>query len=202
MKKIHYTITLFLLLVAILYQPAKNIYFENKRVQNEIYLQEYLSDKSFKRSYVKSLPKRLRPDLKNYHDFLMTRDPNTNSVPSEKVLDAIKFRDAKLNSRSYLDRKSEINWTERGPSKQAGRTRALMLDGNFNSNTKVWAAGVSGGLWTITNISNASSEWTKVSDFWDTLNITCVATDPTDANVIYLGTGEKRGHGLKGFGIW
>ena len=202
MKKIHFTITLFLLLVAILYQPAKNIYFENKRVQNEIYLQEYLSDKSFKRSYVKSLPKRLRPDLKNYHDFLMTRDPNTNSVPSERVLDAIKFRDAKLNSRSYLDRKSEINWTERGPSKQAGRTRALMLDGNFSSNTKVWAAGVSGGLWTTTNISNASSEWTKVSDFWDTLNITCVATDPTDANVIYLGTGEKRGHGLKGFGIW
>ena len=91
MKKIHYTITLFLLLVAILYQPAKNIYFENKRVQNEIYLKEYLSDKSFKRSYVKSLPKRLRPDLKNYHDFLMTRDPSTNSVPSERVLDAIKF---------------------------------------------------------------------------------------------------------------
>ena len=77
-----------------------------------------------------------------------------------------------------------------------------MLDGNFSSNTKVWAAGVSGGLWTTTNISNASSEWTKVSDFWDTLNITCVATDPTDANVIYLGTGEKRGQGLKGFGIW
>ena len=132
----------------------------------------------------------------------MTRDPNTNSVPSERVLDAIKLRDAKLNSRSYLNRQTEINWTERGPSKQAGRTRALMLDGNFSSNNKVWAAGVSGGLWSITNIENASSEWTKVSDFWDTLNITCVASDPTDANIIYLGTGEKRGSGLKGFGIW
>ena len=70
--------------------------------KNEKYLAEYLSDKSFKRSYVKSLPKKLRPDLKNYHDFLMTRDPSTNSVPSERVLDAIKLRDAKLNSRSYL----------------------------------------------------------------------------------------------------
>ena len=201
MKKITY-ILVAILILTISFEPLSNIYYENKRIKNEKYLAEYLSDKSFKRSYVKSLPKKLRPDLKNYHDFLMTRDPNTNSVPSERVLDAIKLRDAKLNSRSYLNRQTEINWTERGPSKQAGRTRALMLDGNFSSNNKVWAAGVSGGLWSITNIENASSEWTKVSDFWDTLNITCVASDPTDANIIYLGTGEKRGSGLKGFGIW
>ena len=201
MKKIIYILVATLILT-ISFEPVSDIYFENKRLKNEKYLAEYLSDKSFKRSYVKSLPKKARPDLKNYHDFMMTRDPNTNSVPSEKVLEAIKFRDAKLNSRSYLNRQTEIDWTERGPSKQAGRTRALMLDGNFSSNNKVWAAGVSGGLWSATNIENASSEWTKVSDFWDTLNITCVASDPTDANIIYLGTGEKIGSGLKGFGIW
>jgi len=201
MKKIIY-ILVAILILTISFEPVSNIYFENKRLKNEKYLAEYLSDKSFSRSYVKSLPKKLRPDLKNYHDFMMTRDPNTNSVPSERVLEAIKLRDAKLNSRSYLNRQTEINWEERGPSKQAGRTRALMLDGNFGSNNKVWAAGVSGGLWSITNIQNASSEWTKVSDFWDTLNITCVASDPTNNNIIYLGTGEKRGSGLKGFGIW
>ena len=153
MKKITY-ILVAILILTISFEPLSNIYYENKRIKNEKYLAEYLSDKSFKRSYVKSLPKKLRPDLKNYHDFLMTRDPNTNSVPSERVLDAIKLRDAKLNSRSYLNRQTEINWTERGPSKQAGRTRALMLDGNFSSNNKVWAAGVSGGLWSITNIEN------------------------------------------------
>ena len=180
----------------------KNIYFENKRLKNEKYLAEYLSDKSFKRSYVKSLPKRLRPDLKNYHDFLMTRDPSSNTIPSERALEALKIKNAKLNSLSYFNRQSEINWTERGPSKQAGRTRALMLDGNFSSNNKVWTAGVSGGLWSATNIQNASSEWTKVSDFWDTLNITCVASDPTDANIIYVGTGERRGQGLRGQGVW
>lgn len=201
MKKIHYIIA-FVLLGIISYQPVKNIYFESKKLKNEAFLKEYLSDKSFSRSYVKSLPKKLRPDLKNYHDFLMTRDLNTNTVPSEKVLEAIKIKDAKLNSLSYFNRQSEINWTERGPSKQAGRTRALMLDGNFDSNNKVWAAGVSGGLWSITNIESSTGAWTKASDFWDSLNITCIATDPTDANVIYLGTGEKRGHGLKGFGIW
>ena len=201
MKKITY-ILLITFIVISFYPTIKKTYFENKRLKNEAFIAEYLSDKSFKRSYVKSLPKKLRPDLKNYHDFLMTRDPSTNTIPTERALEAIKIKDAKLNSLSYLDRKSEINWTERGPSKQAGRTRALMLDGNFSSNNKVWAAGVSGGLWSITNIESDSEEWTKVSDFWDSLVITCIASDPTDSNIIYVGTGERRGSGLKGHGIW
>ena len=202
MKKNIYILAFTLIFSFLAYQPAKNAVYEYKRVKNEAFINEYLSDKSFKRSYVKSLPKRLRPDLKNYHDFLMTRDPSTNTIPSERALEALKIKNAKLNSLSYLNRQSEINWTERGPSKQAGRTRALMLDGNFDSNGKVWAAGVSGGIWSITNIENPTSEWSKVSDFWDNLVITCVASDPTDANIIYVGTGERRGQGLRGQGVW
>ena len=202
MKKNIYILAFTLIFSFLAYQPAKNAIYEYKRVKNEAFINEYLSDKSFKRSYVKSLPKRLRPDLKNYHDFLMTRDPSTNTIPSERALEALKIKNAKLNSLSYLNRQSEINWTERGPSKQAGRTRALMLDGNFDSNGKVWAAGVSGGIWSITNIEDPSSEWSKVSDFWDNLVITCIASDPTDANIIYVGTGERRGQGLRGQGVW
>ena len=202
MRKNIYILAFVLIFSFLAYQPAKNAIYEYKRVKNEAFINEYLSDKSFKRSYVKSLPKRLRPDLKNYHDFLMTRDPRTNTIPSERALEALKIKNAKLNSLSYLNRQSEINWTERGPSKQAGRTRALMLDGNFDSNGKVWAAGVSGGIWSITNIEDPTSEWSKVSDFWDNLVITCVASDPTDANIIYVGTGERRGQGLRGQGVW
>ena len=202
MKKNIYILAFTLIFSFLAYQPAKNAVYEYKRVKNEAFINEYLSDKSFKRSYVKSLPKRLRPDLKNYHDFLMTRDPSTNTIPSERALEALKIKNTKLNSLSYFNRQSEINWTERGPSKQAGRTRALMLDGNFDSNGKVWAAGVSGGIWSITNIENPTSEWSKVSDFWDNLVITCVASDPTDANIIYVGTGERRGQGLRGQGVW
>ena len=202
MRKNIYILAFTLIFSFLAYQPAKNAIYEYKRVKNEAFINEYLSDKSFKRSYVKSLPKRLRPDLKNYHDFLMTRDPSTNAIPSERALEALKIKNAKLNSLSYFNRQSEINWTERGPSKQAGRTRAVMLDGNFDSNGKVWAAGVSGGIWSITNIENPTSEWSKVSDFWDNLVITCVASDPTDANIIYVGTGERRGQGLRGQGVW
>ena len=71
MKKITY-ILLATFIVISFYPTIKKTYFENKRLKNEAFIAEYLSDKSFKRSYVKSLPKKLRPDLKNYHDFLMT----------------------------------------------------------------------------------------------------------------------------------
>ena len=63
MKKITY-ILVAILILTISFEPLSNIYYENKRIKNEKYLAEYLSDKSFKRSYVKSLPKKLRPDLK------------------------------------------------------------------------------------------------------------------------------------------
>ena len=56
MKKITY-ILVAILILTISFEPLSNIYYENKRIKNEKYLAEYLSDKSFKRSYVKSLPK-------------------------------------------------------------------------------------------------------------------------------------------------
>ena len=96
MRKNIYILAFVLIFSFLAYQPAKNAIYEYKRVKNEAFINEYLSDKSFKRSYVKSLPKRLRPDLKNYHDFLMTRDPNTNAIPSERALEALKIKNAKF----------------------------------------------------------------------------------------------------------
>ena len=75
-----------------------------------------------------------------------------------------------------------------------------------DSNGKIWAAGVSGGLWSITNIDFRNSEWSKVSDFWDNLVISSMAYDPNDTNIMYVGTGERRGKGSNGKklvqGVW
>ena len=201
MKKLKYIIA-FILIGLISYQPMNNFLLEKKRVEREKFISSYMDKNSFSYYEVKKISKKLRPDLKYYHDFLMTRDPSTNTIPYEKALDALEQSRVKRNSLSFFDRKTEINWTERGPSQQAGRTRAIMLDGNYSSNAKVWAAGVSGGLWYSTNISNTNHEWTKISDFWDNLAITAIASDPTDSNIIYVGTGEKIGMGNIGLGIW
>ena len=77
-----------------------------------------------------------------------------------------------------------------------------MLDGNYANNNRVWAAGVSGGLWYNDDISSQSNSWTKISDFWDNLEITTVASDPNDSNIIYVGSGEKIGSAGIGLGMW
>ncbi len=201
MKKLNYIIT-FILIAIISYQPISNFFYEQQRLDQEKFIKEYLSDKSFKITEVKKLPKRARPDLKYYHDFLMMRDPNTNTIPFDRIFNAMDIKESKIASLSYADRKTEINWTERGPSQQGGRTRAIMLDGNYSSNQKVWAAGVSGGLWSTTNIVSSNASWTKVSDTWDNLEMSAVASDPNDPNTIYVGTGEVRGSSGIGLGIW
>lgn len=203
MKKITYiSIGLIFATTALLYKPMQNYFLENHRLKEEAFVRDYTSKNSHNYYEVKKMPRKLRPTLKYYHDFLMTRDPSTNTIPYERAIEAKKEKDARLNSLSYLNRQSEINWTERGPNQQGGRTRALMLDGDYNNNAKVWAAGVSGGLWSTTNIESSNYEWTKVSDFWDNLAITCIASDPTDSDIIYVGTGEKQGNGNIGLGIW
>ena len=201
MKKIIY-ILVAILILTISFEPVKNLYYENKRVQNEQFIIDYLEKNNHNYFEVKKLPKKARPDLKYYHDFLMTRDLSTNEIPSDRILDAIEEKNAKLNSLSYFDRQTEINWTERGPNEQGGRTRAIMLDANFANNGRVWAAGVSGGLWYNDNIDSQTNAWTKISDFWDNLEITTVASDPNDANIIYVGSGEKIGSAGIGLGMW
>ena len=46
------------------------------------------------------------------------------------------------------------DWESRGPNNVGGRTRAVMFDPNDTSNETVFAAGVSGGIWKNSNISN------------------------------------------------
>ena len=202
MKKIIYIALSIVILITVFFQPLQNIYFENIRLNQENFIRNYMIDKTYNYKEVKKLPKKLRPDLKYNHEFLMMRDINLNTIPTNRVLEAIEEKDSKLFSRSYFERKSEINWIERGPNSQGGRTRAIMLDGNYASNNRVWAAGVSGGLWYNDNISSQSNSWTKISDFWDNLEITTVASDPNDSNIIYVGSGEKIGSAGIGLGMW
>ena len=201
MKKITY-ILLAVLILTISFEPAKNIYHENKRIQNEQFINNYIEKNNHNYYEVKKLPKKARPDLKYYHDFIMTRDISLNEIPADRILDAIEEKNAKLNSFSFFDRQTEINWTERGPNEQGGRTRAIMLDANFANNGKVWAAGVSGGLWYNDNINSQTNPWIKISDFWDNLEISTVASDPNDENTIYVGSGEKVGSAGIGLGMW
>ncbi len=148
-----------------------------------------------------------RPDLAFEQDFLRTMNPTLKRPTPEVLPDIIRKNrrgassNAKPTSLPGDNTSVTTNWKELGPTNVGGRTRALTWDPTTAN--KVWAGGVSGGLWYNTNITDANSSWVKVNDFWSSLSVTKIAFDPTNARVAYVSTGEGFGVGASiGAGIW
>lgn len=80
---------------------------------------------------------------------------------------------------------SRTDWTWLGPGNIGGRVRAILVD-RTNGN-RVWAGSVAGGIW---ESGNGGSSWAPVDDFMGNLSISSLAQDPTDASLLYAGTGE------------
>lgn len=150
-----------------------------------------------------------RPDLAYEQDFLRTMDPALLRPTPELLADEIKnnhFESAAnanvVRPRMPGDNTSvETNWKELGPNNVGGRTRALAWDPTVTN--KVWAGGVTGGLWYNNDITSSSSSWVKVNDLWANLSITKIAFDPANAQNIYVSTGEGyQVNSSQGAGIW
>src|SRR5258706_1676305 len=73
-----------------------------------------------------------------------------------------------------------------GPAIASGRISDISVDpGNHN---RYFAAVASGGVWRTTN--NATT-WTPVFDHEGSYSIGCVAIDPKNPSVVWVGTGEN-----------
>lgn len=140
-------------------------------------------------------------------EFDKTKDPNTNTVPRERLLQASEAaRSIRLSSAGQRAIQG-ISWQERGPSVVGGRTRALIWDRRDATNNTVFAGGVAGGLWKGTNMSApppSTPTWTKLNDVLDNIAISCLVQDPNNNNTLYAGTGETWGNldAQRGLGIW
>jgi photosystem II stability/assembly factor-like uncharacterized protein len=80
---------------------------------------------------------------------------------------------------------SIANWKWLGPGNIGGRTRAILVhpqDPNI-----IWVASVAGGIWKTTN---GGQSWGPLADFMANLNVSTLAMDPRNSDVIYAGTGE------------
>ncbi|MBV6645296.1 MAG: hypothetical protein KI790_07590, partial [Cyclobacteriaceae bacterium] len=156
---------------------------------------------------IRRMPKYDRPDLSVIHDHEMTQDPIAKEVPVARSLRAFEeLKKSFTNKKSgrSMDAIAGVSWQERGPNNVGGRTRALMFDPNDATGSKVWAAGVAGGLWFNNDISSGSSTWQNVDDFWANLAISCIAYDPSATQTFYVGTGEGffNADAVRGAGIW
>lgn len=133
------------------------------------------------------------PPNKYYErEWELTMNPATGRPEPNKVLELQK----KLYNKSYAskfpgDGTVGNDWVERGPNNVGGRTRVVLFDPNDTTNKRVYAGGVSGGLWVNQDITNANSAWTLVSGVPSNMNISCITVDPNDSNTWYVGTGEQ-----------
>ena len=82
-------------------------------------------------------------------------------------------------------------WYEIGPNNNAGRSRAALWDLSDGSNQRVFAGGVSGGLWKNENITDGVTKWTRVTGVPGNLAISVIVQDPNNTSVLYAGTGES-----------
>ncbi len=136
-------------------------------------------------------------------EFEKIKDPATNTVPLERLEEAYRYSlrpEAQRFGRASLN----LKWSERGPNNIGGRTRALLFDASVTTNKKVWAGGVGGGLWYTNDITATSPVWKKINDFFGNIAITSIAQDPSNAKIMYFGTGEGFGNldAQRGIGIW
>jgi VCBS repeat-containing protein len=90
------------------------------------------------------------------------------------------------------------SWIEAGPQNVGGRIRAILP----LSPSTILIGGVSGGLWKTTNCCSTSTTWTPIDDWMANLGVSSLIMDPTNANVMYAGTGETSGTSFRGAGVF
>ncbi|MGE5431300.1 MAG: WD40/YVTN/BNR-like repeat-containing protein, partial [Syntrophomonadaceae bacterium] len=73
-----------------------------------------------------------------------------------------------------------------GPALTSGRISDFAV--NPKDRSQYYAAAASGGIWKTTN---AGTSWTPVFDNEGSYSIGCLAMDPNNTNVIWVGTGEN-----------
>lgn len=98
-----------------------------------------------------------------------------------------------FGTRSELDAKLAVR------TAVSGRVTAIALDPRYNGTTNqtVYVGGAQGGLWR--SLDNGQN-WTPLTDSLPSLAIGAVAIDPTNPDVIYLGTGEPNRSGDSYYG--
>ena len=181
----------------------------NTQNQDRVRYEKFLLSKykiipTHSKEELNNIPKPEHPHMATVQNYFMSLDPALGYVPSERLYKA--FIRTREIQESFGDR--EIVW-QNVPSNMGGRTRAIMFDPNDEDHKRVWAAGVTGGLWYNNDITSAENPWSAVDDFWDNLSVSQIIYDPLHPEIFYVSTGEAntalityRESSSRGIGIW
>ncbi len=109
------------------------------------------------------------------------------NIPYGKILKAKEHIDGMRSRQASLA--PTIEWEWLGPGNVGGRIRTIIFHPD-NANI-MWIGAASGGIWKTTNGGN---HWFPIDDFLPSLNVTSLAMDPSDPNIMYAATGEGFGN--------
>jgi photosystem II stability/assembly factor-like uncharacterized protein len=90
-------------------------------------------------------------------------------------------------------------WTSIGPNNIGGRTLCVAIDPTDTN--KIWLGSAGGGLWKSTTGGIGVNAWTYVPTGFPVIGVSTVAINPSNANEMYIGTGETYNPGSYGVGL-
>jgi len=113
----------------------------------------------------------------------------------------VEYNKALENARLLKTTGSKLSWEQRGPANIGGRTRAVVVDPDDNTNNTWFAGAATGGIWKTTD---GGDTWSNLSENFTNLSVNALAMSSSNTDVLYAGTGESFPGGtyLKGNGIW
>ncbi|MDZ4723539.1 MAG: thrombospondin type 3 repeat-containing protein, partial [candidate division Zixibacteria bacterium] len=104
-------------------------------------------------------------------------------IPQEKYLEALNEAHSMRNS--FRATPNTPVWSGTGPTNIPGRITALAVP-TSDPNT-IYAGAAAGGVFKSTDLG---ASWTPIFDAVGVFSIGAIAVDPTNANIVYVGTGE------------
>ncbi|MEL6191950.1 MAG: T9SS type A sorting domain-containing protein [Bacteroidota bacterium] len=122
------------------------------------------------------------PDRAQVQNLYMIEDRQTNTYPFERLT---QVRQQLAREENASKRNTNFQWQQIS-TKTPGRSRALLY---HTPSGTVFTGSVSGGLWKNPNYKQNAS-WEQVNGFEGSA-VNCLAADPANENIIYLGTGES-----------
>ncbi|MCC1484457.1 thrombospondin type 3 repeat-containing protein [Winogradskyella immobilis] len=176
-------------------EEIKNQEITKLREKHKQFLKNTAYKKNRKLSRTERKAKALPPNAFYEQLWERTMDPNLGYPDLKEGLrvqhELIKARKDQ-NIVARVPGQDEDNaWVERGPSNFGGRTRGVLFDPNDSNNRRVFAGGVSGGVWVNDDITDANSVWQLVPGVPENIAVNVFAVDPNNTNIIYIASGEE-----------
>lgn len=169
--------------------------------------QQFLENHPFNESLALDKKARLEnglpPNKYNEQEFLLTMDPELGFPVPERMFRTYDLLVEQFGPDRSPGSASDNAWEERGPFNIGGRVRMIMFDPNDATAKRAFAGGVSGGLYVNPDVTNLGSNWELVSGVPGNIAVSSMTFDPTNPQIMYLGTGEQYTQGAAtGNGIY